>query len=311
MLLTRFQTTLQHSVSFTGKGLHSGRMVRMTIKPAAADSGILFQRMDTPSSSPIRALAREVSSTALSTTIGGGAESVSTVEHLLAALAGLGITNALVQLDGPEVPIMDGSSSAFVRRFMSAGLRELSVPAKALRLRRPLLVKEGDRVLRLQPSERQRIKCSIEFKAQIIGDQSIDYMASLAEFLTIADARTFCQLGDIQAMREQGLALGGGLENAIVVNDQGIMNEEGLRAPDEFVRHKLLDLIGDFSLLGAPLLADIYAYKCGHAMHANAVKQLIAEPEFYLEEFYPDFGDSAASAALSISMTKSGLASYA
>ena len=311
MLLTRFQTSLQHSVSFTGKALHSGRMVRMTVKPAPADSGILFQRLDNPSSLPFRALAQYVSATALSTTIGCGAESVSTVEHILAAFAGLGISNALVQIDGPEVPIMDGSSAAFVRRFMNAGLRELSVPAKAFLLKRPLLVQDGDRVLRLQPSDNQRIKCSIEFKAGIIGDQSLDYTSSLEHFLAIADARTFCQLGDIQAMREQGLAMGGSLENAVVVNGQRVMNEEGLRFPDEFVRHKLLDLIGDFALLGAPLQADIYAHKCGHAMHARAIQQLIADPDFYLEEFYPSANQIADAAAPLAQQLRVGAVSYA
>ncbi len=310
MLLSLNQTTLLNTVSFTGKGLHSGRIVRMTVKPAAAYAGLQFHRTDNPSSRPVRAIAQRISATALSTTIGTGSESVSTVEHLMAAFAGLGISNALVLIDGPELPIMDGSSSAFVRRFLSAGLKDLSAPAKAYRLKHSLLVQEGDKLLRLEPSERQRIKCSIEFKSPVIGSQSIDYSANLENFLTIADARTFCQLSDVQAMREQGLALGGGLDNAIVIADYGVINEEGLRSPDEFVRHKLLDLIGDFALLGAPLLADIYAHKSGHALHSKAMQYLVNQPEFYLEEFYPDLSD----VALSIAMTQIipiGVASYA
>jgi UDP-3-O-[3-hydroxymyristoyl] N-acetylglucosamine deacetylase len=311
MLLAQNQTTLLNAVSFTGKGLHSGRMVRMTVKPAAAYSGIQFQRVDSPSSQPVRAIAQRVSSTALSTTIGNGSESVSTIEHLMAAFAGLGISNALVQIDAPEIPIMDGSSAAFVRRFLSAGLKDLMAPAKAYRLKQSVVIQEGDKMLRLEPSDRQRIKCSIEFRAAVIGCQSIDYVASLENFLTIADARTFCNFSDVKAMREQGLALGGGLENAIVIGEHGVMNEEGLRAPDEFVRHKLLDLIGDFALLGAPLLADVYAHKSGHALHAKAVQFLIENADEYLEEFQPDLSDVALSMALNHMMPAAGIANYA
>ncbi len=310
MLLAQNQTTLLNTVSFTGKGLHSGRMVRMTVKPAASYSGIQFQRMDHPSSLPVRAMVQRVTATALSTTIGNGIESVSTIEHLMAAFAGLGITNALVQIDAPELPIMDGSSAAFVRRFLNAGLKDLAAPAKAFRLKRSLLIQEGDKVIRLEPSDRQRIKCSIEFKTPVIGVQSIDYIANLENFLSIAEARTFCQLSDVQAMREQGLALGGGLDNAIVISEHGVMNEEGLRAPDEFVRHKLLDLIGDFALLGAPLVADIFVHKAGHALHARAIQQLVGQADFYLEEFYPDFSDVALSVALS-QLIPVGIASFA
>lgn len=284
MLLAHKQTTLKSNVGFTGKALHSGRMVRMLVKPAPAHFGLQFQRTDHAAAKPVAALGTQVSSTALSTTIGFGAESVATIEHLMAAFAGLGISNALVQIDGPEVPIMDGSSSAFVRRFLNSGLVELEAVQKVYRLKRSVEWRDDDKSLRLEPSERQRVKCSIEFKNKIIGLQSLDYLASVESFLSIADARTFCQLGDVEAMREKGLALGGGLENAIVVSEQGVMNAEGLRCSDEFVRHKLLDLIGDFALLGAPLLADIFAHKSGHAMHAKAVRDLLDHREDYLEE---------------------------
>jgi UDP-3-O-[3-hydroxymyristoyl] N-acetylglucosamine deacetylase len=149
-------------------------------------------------------------------------------------------------------------------------------------------VVEGDKQLLIEPSLRQRVKCSIEFKTKVIGAQSLEYRSSLENFLSIADARTFCHLSDVQAMREKGLALGGGLDNAIVVTESGILNDSGLRAEDEFVRHKLLDLIGDFALLGAPLLADVYAHKSGHALHAKAMKLLLAEKDFYLEEICPE-----------------------
>jgi UDP-3-O-[3-hydroxymyristoyl] N-acetylglucosamine deacetylase len=174
-----------------------------------------------------------------------------------------------------------------------------------------MVIQDGDKMLRLEPSDRQRIKCSIEFKVAVIGRQSIDYLASLENFLTIADARTFCNLNDVKAMHEQGLALGGGLENAIVITEHGVMNEEGLRSPDEFVRHKLLDLIGDFALLGAPLLADIYAHKSGHTLHAKAMQLLMSEADDYLEEFQPDLSDVALSMSWNPMMPAADIAHYA
>ena len=290
MLLNKWQTTLKSSVEFTGKGLHSGRVVRMLVEPAPINTGIVFSRADQSLSQMVPAKANLVSTSQLCTTLGAGAQSVSTIEHLMAALAGLGINNARVIVDGPELPIMDGSSIAFVRGVMRVGLRETDTRAKAFRLKRPLVMLDGDKVLRLDPSERQRIKCSIEFRSKAIGSQSMDYRESLESFLTVADARTFCHLSDVEAMREQGLALGGGLDNAIVVTDDAVLNESGLRSADEFVRHKLLDLIGDFALLGAPLLADISAHKSGHAMHARCLQVLLSQKEQYLEEFLPDSG---------------------
>ncbi len=291
MLLNRWQSTLQNAVSFTGKGLHSGRVVHMTVSPAPVHTGIVFLRTDIPHSKPIAAHADQITCTALCTKLGQGAQSIATIEHLMAAFAGLGISNALVHVDAPEVPIMDGSSSEFVRTFIRTGLLEQAAPAKAYRLKRSFLLEEGDKHLRLEPSESQRIKCSIDFKSRVIGSQSIDYRESLESFLTIADARTFCHLSDVQSMHEKGLALGGGLDNAVVVTEFGVLNETGLRVHDEFVRHKLLDLIGDFSLLGAPLLCEIYAYKSGHGLHAKALTALLAQKDLYLEEFYPTVKD--------------------
>lgn len=312
MLLNRWQTTLQKAVSFTGKGLHSGRVVQMTVNPAPANRGIVFLRGDIPHSKPIIAQADQITCTALCTKLGQGSQSVATIEHLMAAFAGLGIRNAIVHVDAPELPIMDGSSAEFVRAFMRVGLLDQEAPAKAYRLKRSLVIEEGDKKLRLEPSERQRIKCSIDFKTRVIGSQSIDYRESLENFLTIADARTFCHLNDVQSMHEKGLALGGGLDNAIVVTEFGVLNESGLRVQDEFVRHKLLDLIGDFSLLGAPLLAEIFAYKSGHALHARAVQTLLSQKDIYLEEFYPSIEDVAFAGELSQAKTSAAaLVSYA
>lgn len=288
MLVNRWQTTLKGPVEFIGKGLHSGRVVRMLVEPAAANTGIVFLRGDYSLNEEIPALANLVTTSQLCTTLGSSQKSVATIEHLMATFAGLGINNARVIVNAPELPIMDGSSAAFVRGFMKMGLQELDAPAKAYRLLRPFVLNDGDKQIRLEPAERQRIKCSIEFRTQVIGSQSIEYKEGLESFLTIADARTFCHLSDVQAMHEKGLALGGGLDNAVVVTEQGVMNESGLRSSDEFVRHKLLDLIGDFALLGAPILADIFAHKSGHALNTSAAQMLLAQQDLYLQEFYPE-----------------------
>jgi len=294
MLVNRWQTTLKTSVEFVGKGLHSGRVVRMTLEPAPANTGIVFVRGDQSHSESrnheieIPALAKLVTTTQLCTTLGSSSKSVATIEHLMAAFAGLGVSNARVIVNAPEIPIMDGSSLAFVRGIMKVGLQELDVPAKAFRLLRPFVLQDGDKQIRLEPAERQRIKCSIEFRAKAIGSQSIEYKESLESFLAIADARTFCHLSDVQAMHEKGLALGGGLDNAVVVTENGILNENGLRSKDEFVRHKLLDLIGDFALLGAPLMADIFTHKGGHALNTRCIQMLLAQKDLYLQEFYPE-----------------------
>lgn len=288
MLLNTWQTTLKSSVEFTGKGLHSGQVVRMLIEPAPVNTGIVFSRADQSVSQLVPARADLVSTSQLCTTLGSGNNAVSTIEHLMAAFAGLGINNVRIIVDGPELPIMDGSSLAFVEGLMNAGLKQSGERAKAYRLKKPLVMLDGDKMVRLDPAEVQSIKCSIEFKSKVIGSQSMEYRESLDSFLQLAAARTFCHLSDVESMRSQGLALGGGLDNAIVVTEDEVLNEEGLRSQDEFVRHKLLDLIGDFALLGAPLLARISAHKSGHAMHARCLQVLLSQKEQYLEEFYPD-----------------------
>lgn len=277
MLLNQWQTTIRKKVSFVGKGLHSGRIVVLDIYPSEADRGIVFQRTDNEDAHPVRAHASNVTSTRLSTTIGFGLSSVSTIEHLMAALTGLGIHNALVKLNGPEIPILDGSARPFIKQLMMAGTRFLSKPLKVWRVRSSFEFRQGDQFIRLLPSERQRIKCSIDFDHKAIGFQSIDFRPSLDQFLAIAGARTFCHYKDVNYMREQGLALGGSLENAIVIDDEGVMNDEGLRSPAEFVQHKLLDLIGDLSLLESPIWGDIIAHKPGHQLQASFMKAVLEQ----------------------------------
>ena len=288
MLLNRWQTTLRNPVHFMGKGLHSGRMVSMIVEPADINTGIRFLRSDLAYAEPIAALAHQVKATQLCTTLGHGPNTVATIEHLMAALAGLGISNALIRLDAPEVPIMDGSSCEFVEGIMEAGLIEQAAPALVFRLKESFEYREGDKYIRLHPAQKSTVQCNIDFDNPLIGKQSMYYEASLDSFLSISKARTFCYLRDVEAMREQGLALGGGLDNAVVVSDKAILNKEGLRSHDEFVQHKLLDLIGDFALLGAPLLARIEAYKSGHALHAKAMNALLKESARYLEAYVPE-----------------------
>ncbi|SME89927.1 UDP-3-O-acyl-N-acetylglucosamine deacetylase [Pseudobacteriovorax antillogorgiicola] len=280
------QTSIQSKVRFTGKGLHCGRIVHLDVLPAKADTGIVFHRNDDPAAEPIQAHAFNITSTALSTTIGLGPSSVSTIEHLMAAFAGLGISNAIVRLNAPEVPIMDGSSKPFVKKLMTAGIRELDKAQKIWKVIKPFEIREGDQFIRIEPSRRQRYQCSIDFPFHMIGKQSVDYWASTENFIRVANARTFCHIKDVNMMKEQGLALGGSLENAIVISDDGLLNAEGLRSQEEFAEHKLLDLIGDMALLGAPFLGDVKVHKPGHALTAKFTKALLENESEYLEAMF-------------------------
>ncbi len=249
----------------------------MEIMPAAANTGIVFQRTDIPNSIAIEAQPYNITSTDLSTTVGAGANAVSTIEHLMAAFAGLEIDNAIVKVNAPEIPIMDGSSTAFVEVLLQAGLKRLKLPRRQYVVRRAFEVCQGDRFIRIEPARRTKYKCSIDFTHKIIGRQSIEMAMGRAEFLQLANARTFCHINEVNAMREIGLAQGGSLENAIVVTDNGVMNPDGLRGSDEFVRHKLLDCIGDLAILGAPLVGLITVHKPGHALHAQFMIELLKQ----------------------------------
>ena len=282
--MREFQTTLKNTVSINGKGLHSGRIVRLLIEPAEANHGIVFKRTDSELAQAVKALAPNIGKTTLNTSIGEGASSVSTIEHLMAAFSGLEIHNALVKIDGPEVPILDGSSKVYVEAFEGAGILELKEPLRYLRVKKELLFEKDGQSFSLFPSLDNEIDCTIDFGDDVIGRQSILYTPSPEEFKKISIARTFCRLEDVNNMRAVGLALGGSLENAIVISkDEGIMNEEGLRCEDEFVCHKLLDLIGDLYLLGAPILGGIKAVKPGHTVHSIITKQGIEHFDEYFD----------------------------
>ena len=273
------QRTLREPVSCQGVGLHSGKTVNLTIRPAAADQGIVFVRTDLPTPLAIPARAEHVVDTSLATTLGKGAVRVGTVEHLLAALTGLGVDNARIELDGPEVPIMDGSAAPFAYLLHSGGIRVLDAPKSFLVLRRPVSVVDGDKEAALVPSDRFRISCTIDFKHPLISDQSYEMDFSDRAFAReISRARTFGFLRDVERLKKMGLALGGSLENAIVVDEFSILNKDGLRFPDEFVRHKVLDAMGDVSLFGRPVIGHLKAFKTGHALNQKLVQSVLADP---------------------------------
>ncbi len=271
-----FQRTIAESVSCTGIGLHTGRKVNLTIKPAPVDSGINFFRIDLPKPIAIMAGISSVLDTRFATTIGKEGVKVSTVEHLLAAFYGLGIDNARVELDSSEVPIMDGSAAPFVYLLQSANIREQEKPKKFMVIKKPVRVSDGDRKVSLLPSRELKISYTIDFNHPLIRSQSYRAAFSNLSFgREISRARTFGFLQEVNQLRSQGLALGGSLDNAIVIGNFTILNEEGLRFSDEFVRHKILDSLGDLSLLQMPVIGHLVAHKSGHSLNYRLMKKLI------------------------------------
>jgi len=276
------QRTLAQPVTTRGVGLHSGAQVSMTLRPAPADHGIVFQRLDLPGSPAIPATAAHVVDTALATTLGNGAARVSTVEHLLAALSGLGIDNLRIEVDGPEVPILDGSAGPFGYLVRSAGIRILDEPKAFVVIKRPVVLREGDREASLSPCNRLRIDCTIDFHHPLVPSQSLSLDFSGSAFSReLARARTFGFLKDVERLKAAGLARGGSLENAIVVDEFSILNPEGLRYPDEFVRHKTLDALGDLALFGRPVIGHLRVRKSGHALHHRLVNRVLADASQY------------------------------
>ena len=274
------QATLRAPIHCTGVGVHSGRTIRMHLCPAAPDSGILFRRTDVaPAAADIPADWRHVVDTTLCTAIGNAAgTTVGTIEHLMAALCALGIDNALVELDGPEVPIMDGSSAAFVFLIESAGVAVQAAPRRPIRVLQPVEVREGEAVARLEPADDSLFSLVIDFDSPVIGRQARDFALSADGFKReLADARTFGFLKDVEQLRRMGLARGGSLDNAIVVGEDGVLNADGLRFEDEFIRHKLLDAVGDLYLAGAPILGRFVGHRSGHAVNHRLVSALLAE----------------------------------
>ncbi len=283
------QRTLKNVIRATGVGLHTGRKVFLTLRPAPADTGIVFRRDDLKPSVEIVARAENVGDTSLSTSLVKDNVRISTVEHLLSAFAGLGIDNAYVDLSAAEVPIMDGSAGPFVFLIQSAGFEEQSKPKKYMRIKRQISVRDGDKWARFEPFDGFKVSFAIEFDHPFFHQRSkhaeIDF--STTSFVKeVARARTFGFMKDVEILREQNLALGGSLDNAVVVDDYRVLNEDGLRYEDEFVKHKILDAIGDLYLLGHSLIGAFHGYKSGHELNNRLLRKILAtEDAFELVSF--------------------------
>ena len=274
------QRTLKSLIRASGVGLHTGQKVRMTLRPAPADTGIVFRRVDLASPVDIPARAELVGEARLASTLVQGDVKIHTVEHLMSAFGGLGIDNAFVDLDAPELPIMDGSASPFVLLIQQAGIERQGAPKRFLRVVRRVEVVDGDKWARLEPYEGYRLSFSIDFKHPVIERSTQSVAVDFAEtsyLKEIARARTFGFMHEVENLRESGLALGGGLENAVVLDEYRVLNAEGLRFADEFIRHKLLDAVGDLYLLGKPLLGAFSAHKSGHALNNRLLRAALAE----------------------------------
>lgn len=275
-----YQRTLARPVRCTGVGLHSGQSVNLTVRPAPINHGIKFYRTDLPDSPGISAHFNMVVDTSLATVIGFNGFIVSTIEHLMAAFAGLSIDNARVELDAYEVPVMDGSAGPFTRLLREAGIVPQAGPRCYFVVREPVVIAENGKKVGVYPDDRCTISCAIRYDHPVIGHQSLTVDLNDAVFETeIADARTYGLLQDLEYMQQYGLAKGGSLENAVVVAEDGVVNVEGLRFEDEFVRHKILDCIGDFSLLGMPLIGRIVVEKSGHAFNHAFLKTFFERRE--------------------------------
>jgi UDP-3-O-[3-hydroxymyristoyl] N-acetylglucosamine deacetylase len=274
------QRTLKSSISASGVGLHTGRKVRITLRPAPPDTGIVFRRVDLDPAVDIPARAELVGEARLASTLVQGDVKVHTVEHLMSAFGGLGVDNAYVELDAAELPIMDGSASPYVLLAQQAGIEEQPSPKRFLRVRHRVDVAEGDKWARLEPYDGYRLSFSIEFRHPVIERTTQAVTIDFAEssyLKEIARARTFGFMHEVEQLRDDGLVLGGGLENAVVLDEYRVLNSDGLRFADEFIRHKLLDAIGDLYLLGKPLLASYSAHKSGHALNNRLLRAVLAD----------------------------------
>ena len=276
------QRTLKTSIRTTGVGLHTGARVELTLRPAPDDTGVVFHRVDLPTPVTIPARADNVGDTRLSSTLTLGDASISTIEHLMSALAGVGVDNLNVDVAGPELPIMDGSAGPFVFLLQSAGIVEQTSPKRYLRVRAPVEMRDGDKWARFDPFPGFKLDFTIDFPHPVFGTENRHVVVDFAEhsyIKEVARARTFGFMQDVEAMREAGLALGGSLQNAIVLDETRVLNTEGLRYDNEFVKHKVLDAIGDLYLLGRPPIGQYTAYKPGHALNNVLARALLARED--------------------------------
>ena len=289
------QRTLKNIIRATGVGLHTGEKIYLTLRPAPVDVGIVFRRVDLDPPVDIPARAENVGDTRLSSTLVKDDVRISTVEHLLSALAGLGIDNAYVDLSAAEVPIMDGSAGPFVFLLQSAGIEEQNAPKRFIRIKRPVIVEDGDKWARFDPFEGFKVSFTIDFDHPAFKGRKQE---SVVDFSTtsfvkeVSRARTFGFMREIEHLREKSLALGGSLDNAIVVDDYRVLNEDGLRYEDEFVKHKVLDAIGDLYLLGYSLIGAFSGYKSGHALNNELLRALMVEEDAWELVTFDDPADA-------------------
>jgi UDP-3-O-[3-hydroxymyristoyl] N-acetylglucosamine deacetylase len=276
-----FQRTLKAPVSLSGIGLHSGKTVHMTIQPARPGHGITFVRTDLEGSPEVHAHFKNVLSTQLATTIGRGQVTISTVEHVLAALQGMNVDNAIVEVDAGEVPILDGSSIGFCLAIQEVGLVSQVQTRPYLSLRRKVELKIGEKWAVAEPCSRLEIHASIEWDHPSIGYQELHYIDGRTSFMELARARTFGFVHEVEALKRMGLARGGSLENAVVLDHALVLNPEGLRYPDEFIRHKVLDALGDFKLAGIPLRAYVRLHRAGHDLHSQLLAAIFKDPDCF------------------------------
>lgn len=305
------QTTLLNTISCTGIGLHSGSAVTLTLRPAPVDHGIVFVRVDLGGDNVIPALYDRVVDTRLCTVIGNDeGATIGTIEHLMSALRGCGIDNAVVELNGPEVPIMDGSAQPFVELIEKSGTREQPQPRRAIQVLKEIVVEENGKIARLSPANGFIFGGEIEFAHPSIGTQTFQTRLVNGNFRhDIASARTFGFAQEVEMMRQKGLARGGSLDNAIVLSETSVLNIEGLRFDDEFIRHKLLDAIGDLYLAGGPILGAYDGFKAGHAMNNAVLRKLFATPDAWMKvDLFVELDDSAAAQAALFAIPDSEMA---
>jgi UDP-3-O-[3-hydroxymyristoyl] N-acetylglucosamine deacetylase len=270
------QQTLAKTVALSGTGVHSGKKNHIMIKPAIENHGIKFRRVDLPGTQDIPALFKRVVDTSLATVLGVNGAIVSTIEHLMASFAGLGIDNALVEMDDYEMPIMDGSAREFTQAMTAAGIVPQGLPRHVMIIKKPVRVRDQDKFVEVSPAPCFKITCSIEFDHELIGTQRITFDRTRNNFeKEVSHARTFGFIQDLELLKKFSLGKGGSLDNAIVIDKDRILNSEGLRYPDEFVRHKLLDSLGDFSLLGMPIQGHIVSHKSGHTLNHRFIEKLL------------------------------------
>lgn len=297
------QRTLKNTIRATGVGLHTGDKVYLTLHPSEVNTGIRFRRVDLEQPVTIQATPENVGETMLSTTLVQGDIKISTIEHLLSALAGLGIDNAIIDVSSAEVPIMDGSAGPFVFLIQSAGVVEQDSPKQYMRIKRAIRVTEGDKWAEFKPFEGFKVTFTIDFEHPAFADHlktaTIDF-SSTTFVKEVSRARTFGFMKDIEFLRENNLALGGSLDNAIVVDDDKILNEDGLRYADEFVKHKILDAIGDLYLLGHSLIGEFQGYKSGHALNNKLLRALLDDKDIWEMVTFEDEGKAPISFMQSI-----------